>query len=544
MKEKQYGNYHRGYEEMPLKRYRLFAIVIILLITGQFFSIPLSTSSPSFDYSLLLQNDELQLVPGKNTTGTLFVNQSGNNTGIVSLQGNWVENTPVGISCSIQPTTGVTPFGCTITFQSSILSNPGLYTYKISAQSEGNNHSIDIHLNVTTDLTVQLFTDKAEYGKGQQIHLYGNATTFDDNIVDSGDVIISIVNAKKSVSFTTQIQNDSYEFFYPISYGDTEGVWTVQTRVIDTNGHVGIESRSITISTPPEIMRFAVDFYSPPNKAIYQRGDAFDISVYVTENLQSVRNATTFCTLPSLVTIPLVEYTPGNYKQYYNIPWDAPTGEWYCTVDSEKNISGIVKVGGSALSIIIEPAPLQVTVLEPQTLQFSANSIISFKVEVRYLDNSLMKTGTVLLSTSQGNITLQNENNGMYTTNISVTSQDIGSQVFEINAQDLFENKGEIKKIFLITSETQSTIILILIPLLAAGICGIICFVFIGKMYKSRRLKTIQEEMIETKRLQEEAAKKYYKEGSISKEIYEALIYEHTQRYAHLQKEERKIKHK
>lgn len=529
---------------MPVKRYRIFVFAIMLLSVGQFFFIPLSTSSPSFDYSLLLQNDELQLVPGKNITITLLVNQSGNNIGIVSLQGNWVENTPAGISSSIQPTTGVTPFRCTITFQSSILSNPGIYTYKISAQSEGSNHSIDIHLTVTTDLTVQLFTDKAEYVKGQQIHLYGNATTFDDDIVDSGDVIISIANAKKNISLRTQIQNDSYEFFIPISYGDTEGVWTVQTRVIDIEGHVGIESKSITISTPPTIMRFAVDFYSPPNKAIYQRGDTFDISVYVTENLQSVRNATTLCTLPSLVTIPLVEYEPGNYKQNYSIPWDAPLGEWFCTVDSIKNFSGITKAGGSALTIIIEPAPLQVTILEPQTLQFSANSIISFKVEVRYLDNSLMKTGTVQLGTSQGNITLQNENNGMYTTNISVTAQDIGSQVFEINAQDSFENKGEIKKIFLITSEAQSTIILILIPLLSAGICGIIGFVFIGRTYKSRRLKTIQEEMIETKRLQEEAATKYYKEGSISKEIYEALIYEHIQHYAHLQKEERKIKHK
>jgi len=516
----------------------------MLLTTGQFFFAPLSIPSPIYDYSLLLQNDELELVPGKNISVAFFVNESGNMTGIVSLQGKWVENTPTGVSSSIQPTTGVTPFRSLITFQSSILSNPGVYIYRISVQSETSNQSIDIHLNMTTDLTVQLFTDKAEYAKGQQIHLYGNATTFEENIVDSGDVIISIANAKKNILLTTQIQNDSYEMFYPISYGDTEGVWTVQIRVININGHIGIVSKSIIITTPPTIMRFAVDFYSPPNTAIYQRGDMFDISVYVTENLQSVRNATTFCTLPSLVTIPLIEYASGNYKQNYIIPWDAPTGEWFCTVDCIKNISGQVKTGGSALSIIIEPAPLQVTVLEPQTLQFSANSIIPFKVEIRYLDNSLMKTGTVLLRTSQGNITLQNENNGMYTTNISVTAQDVGSQVFEINAWDLFENKGEIKKIFLITSETQSTIILILIPLLAVGICGIIGFVFIGKMYRSRRVKTIREEMIETKRLQEEAAKKYYKEGSISKEIYEALIYEHTQRYAHLQKEERKITRK
>ena len=533
--------FSEGFEEIIVKRHRLFTLIIILLSAGIIFFIPLSLSSQSFDYSVQIQNDEVQLIPGKNVSVTLFINQSENLTGIVTLQGKWVENTPEGISITIQPTTGLTPFTSIITFRSSILANLGLYTYQICAQSEGINHTTDIHINVTTDLTVMLFTDKDEYLKGQQIHLYGNATTFNDDIVDSGNVIISIANGKKNISITTQIQNDSFDYFYPISYGDDEGLWTIRARVVDNNGHVGIQSKYLTVSLPPDIMRFAVDFYSPPNNAIYQRGDTFDISVYVTENLQSVRNATTLCTLPSLVTIPLLEYSPGNYKQNYTIAWDAPIGEWFFTVESTKNVSGVLKAGGGALSITIEPAPLQLTILEPTTLQFSSNSMISFKVEVRYLDSTLMKTGAVLAVTPHGNITLQNENNGVYTANITVTNQDIGSQVFEISAKDLFGNAGVVKKSILITSETQSTILVTLIPLFAASLCGIIGFVFIRRIYRFERLKSIQEEMIETQRLQEEAAKKYYKEGSISKEIYEALIYEHTQRYAHLQKEERKI---
>jgi len=536
--------YSKGFEEMQVKKHRLFTFIIILLSTSLIFFIPHSLSSSSFDYSVLIQNDEIQLIPGQNVTAALFINQSENATGIVTLEGKWIENTPAGIIVTIQPTTGLTPFTSTITFRSSILTNPDLYTYQIYGQSEGINHTTEIHINVTTDLMVTLHTDKDQYIKGQQINLYGKATTLNFDTIDSGDVIISIANGKNNISITTQILNGSFNYLYPISYGDNDGVWTITARVVDTKGHIGIQSKDLTVSLPPDIMRFVVDFYSPPNNAVYQRGDSFDISVFVTENVQSVRNATTLCRLQSLETIPLIEYSPGNYKQKYLIPWDAPIGDWSFTVECIKNSSGIMEAGGNALSIIIEPAPLQLTILEPQTLQFPTDSKISFKVEVRYLDSTLMKTGTVLIATPHGNISLQNENNGMYTTNITVTGQDIGSQVFDISAKDLFGNEGGAKKILLIFSETQSSILVIVIPLFTAALCGLIGLVLIRRIYRSQRLKSIQDEMIETQRLQEEAVKKYYKEGSISKEVYEALIFEHTQRYAHLQKEERKIIHK
>jgi hypothetical protein len=529
---------------MHVKRYRLSMFIIILLSASLIFSIPHSVSTSSFDYSVLIQYDEIQLIPGKNMSVPLFINQTENATGIVTLQGKWIENTPKGIIVTLQPTTGLTPFTSTVTFRSSILANPGLYTYQICGQSEGINHTTAIHINITTDLTVTLCTNKNQYFNGQQINLYGNATSLTEEIIDSGDVILSIANGKYNISITTQIQNGSFNYLYPISYGDKDGVWTIKARVVDTKGHIGIQSKDLTVSLPPDIMRFVIDFYSPPNNAVYQRGDSFDISVFVTENLQSVRNATTLCRLPSLETIPLIEYSPGNYKQKYIIPWDAPIGEWSFTVECIKNSSGIIEAGGNALSISIEPAPLQLTILEPQTLQFPTDSKISFKVEVRYLDATLMKTGTVRIATSHGNISLQNENNGIYTTNVTVTGQDIGSQVFEISAMDLFGNEGSTKKILLISSETQSSILVIVIPLFTAALCGLIGLVLIKRIYRSQRLKSLQDEMMETQRLQEEAVKKYYKEGSISKEIYDALIFEHTQRYAHLQKEERKITHK
>jgi hypothetical protein len=79
------------------------------------------------------------------------------------------------------------------------------------------------------------------------------------------------------------------------------------------------------------------------------------------------------------------------------------------------------------------------------------------------------------------------------------------------------------------------------IPFLAACACCIIGVVSIRRFYRGQHLRSIQEELKATRQLKEETGKKYYVEGSISKEIYEALMYEHVQRYSQLQKEERKI---
>jgi hypothetical protein len=53
-------------------------------------------------------------------------------------------------------------------------------------------------------------------------------------------------------------------------------------------------------------------------------------------------------------------------------------------------------------------------------------------------------------------------------------------------------------------------------------------------------LETIRAEKKHIARLQTEAAKKYFKEGSISRETYDSLMQEHARRLADLDKEERK----
>lgn len=491
-----------------------------------------------------MQNKTVTLLPGSSETLPLFINQTGNVKGTVSLQGKWVNTMPEEITVNILPATGTTPFSSTIIIHSLVTATPGLYTYQIKVSAGAVNHSLYLHINMTTNLEVSLHTDRDHYLKGQTIHLFGNATTTNGYRLNSGDVMVFIATGERNISLTTHIQNYSYEYFYPISYGDDEGQWTIQVIVVNADTHVGIQTAHITVSLPPGIIRYTVDFYSPPNNAIYRRGDSFSISVYVAENSHGVPNATTLCTLPSLETIPLLEYSLGNYKQNYTIPWDAPLGQMFFTIESTKNISGALKAGGGTLSITVEPAPLQLTVVRPTISQGLAPSIIPLEVKVRYPDNTSMKTGDVIAVTPHGNVTLQNKNNGMYSANISITDQDVGNQVIEINARDSFGNTGTMKNIVVIIPMSHSSIFVSFIPLLAASACCIIGVICIRRFYKGQHLRSIQEEMKATQQLKEETGKKYYVEGSISKEIYDALMYEHVQRYSQLQKEERKILNK
>ena len=53
-------------------------------------------------------------------------------------------------------------------------------------------------------------------------------------------------------------------------------------------------------------------------------------------------------------------------------------------------------------------------------------------------------------------------------------------------------------------------------------------------------MQDVQEEIEEVKRLQDEAAEKYYKKGSISRQAYDMLRKEHTERLTELQGGEKK----
>ena len=499
-----------------------------------------SEASSSFDFSLQLHNDIISVNSSANTTVGMNINLSSGVAGTVSLEGEWIDVTPEGVSVTMQRVQGVPPFLCNLTFQSSNITQSGIYTYNLIARSDDIVHSIRLYVNISSTLVVTLSTNASRYLKGQNIVIFGNATTIQNTSVQSGNVSITITNQNGCSTVYTYLQNNSFNYSYPISYGDPEGTWTIYAQIVDTQGNQGIQSKQVSVSLPSSIVRYAVTFFSPSDHAIYHRGDTICISVFVSEDSASVQNANTTLILPSLETISLVEYADGNYKHEYTLPINTTANELYLTVESRKNDSGSLKVGGSSLPIIVQPASLKLTVLEPVTSEFLLHSTIILRVKAQYLDNTTMQTGSISAVTPNGTISLYRDDNDTYVGNISVSSQSVGNHLIEIQALDSYGNSGSTKKIIFIFIEQQSTFLPLLLSIIAVCIIVSISIFFILRFYSSQRSKSIQEEMAEIQALQDAARKKYYQEGSISKDTYEALIQEHVQRYAHLQKELRK----
>jgi hypothetical protein len=69
---------------------------------------------------------------------------------------------------------------------------------------------------------------------------------------------------------------------------------------------------------------------------------------------------------------------------------------------------------------------------------------------------------------------------------------------------------------------------------------GVSAAVLTRKQIGSAKLETIRAEKKHIAKLKTEAARKYFKEGSISRETYDSLMHEHARRMGELDKEERK----
>ena len=140
---------------------------------------------------------------------------------------------------------------------------------------------------------------------------------------------------------------------------------------------------------------------------------------------------------------------------------------------------------------------------------------------------------------------LLEQSNGIYTVNYTILSENKGGFIIEISAFDQFSNNASTTKIIQIIHKKESSFPLTtILAIIAVLIIVIFVAYFLQKRFSILRLQDVQEELKEVQRLQNEAVKNYYKKGSISRETYDMLRKEHSERLAELKREMRKKKKK
>ena len=386
-----------------------------------------------------------------------------------------------------------------------------------------------------SDIILILYTDNENYEKGQCIKIFGNITKISNEVNILNEMKITLRQGDWARYIKTNLQNNSYEYIYNISFGDPEGIWNVTAEVENNQGQNISCSKNVNVSIPSDIIRYKVVWFSPSNEAIYYRGSTFDISVFITENEIGVSNASTYCVMPSMEKVKLNEIKPGYYMLSYFIPWDSEIGLCCISVECTKEIESSIIAGGSNILIQIQPAALKLKIINDSTDEYVFGEPIQFRIHLMYPDKSNVENATVKLKIGNENLTFNSEGKGLYFIDCTEAIKNIGTYIIEFSASDPYGNSASATQIIYIVNKQTSEFPFyqILTFLLVIIICVLIV-IFIKKRFIILRSKDIENEINEIKRLQNETATNYYVKGSISRETYDMLQREYAQRLSEL----------
>jgi len=502
-------------------------------------------SSSDYNLTINLEKDEITLQTNDSITVKIYVNDTSNTSQNITLYGDWIGNdNAFNISTSFSKTTGITPFISNITFNLSD-SKIGEYIFNIKAENENITQNCSIHVYVIYDYLLNLKTDNKSYKKGDKIVIDGNITTNAPyNKILADNIAISLQHRNWRRFASVSLQNNSYSLSYNISYGDPEGVWNITAKIFDNQGNIFDRIITVNVSMPADVIRYKVLVLSPPEKAVYKRGDTLKISVFVSENDIGVKNATTVCMLPNMERIFLTEIKQGYYQQSYKIQSDSYIGLWHLSIDSVNNSEENTIAGGSNTSIIVKPLKLFINLLEPSLHNYKLGDNIELKINLTYSNNTYVKNAIVTVDIFNKKIELINQDDGRYSINYTIIDEDIGRWIITISASDYHGNNASITQVIQLIEEKQSVIpFMTIFILIFSIIIFTIILLFLRKYFNKQSFKDIHSEIKEIKRLQGEVAINYFRKGSISRKTYDSLMKENTIRLTELNKEISKTKY-
>lgn len=396
-------------------------------------------------------------------------------------------------------------------------------------------------------LTVTLVSDNDNYLRGETIQISGTVKDSLNKPVTSGTVTVQFLYGEWSQKSTVQIVNGSYSDNYYISYGNPTGVWTITASATDDLGDTGTKSKNIAVASPDNDV-YRVKFTSPDNHISYSRGRTLTISTTITDNEDAnVDGAdSVFANSPSGENIPLSEKGGGVYENTYTIKFNDPAENWSLSVEGRKTTDNTFRAGGVYLNIQVVPATLQVELQSPTQATSEARKSVEVRVKVSYpFDGGAVEGATVSVNDPEGgSLTPMHQGGGIYRT--TYTPQSPADWTMQVQAEDSYGNSGE-----------KSSLIHIIEPRVPGfleqywwAILSVALAIVLASVYRGRekrlalKLADVQREIKEIPRLKKEAAIKYFKNGTISRNAYDGLIKRYDARMDVLKKQDAALRGK
>jgi len=463
--------------------------------------------------------------------------------GIVSLSGGWIGSAPLGVTTTFSHVTDLPPFDSILSISTSNQASSGKYTYKITATGGGISDWIYISLEIKTNLTLTLQSDKTTYEKGQEIHLSGTAHDPNGNAVKSGMVTLNFSTGTWSEQITCNVTNGFFQTKYFVTFDKFEGNWVVSGTAIDSLGHqTTIATQiNIVITIPETYKYYTITVISPLPGQVYKRGEEVSFTVSIVENETKIREATVSIQSPDGAKIFLSEISPGLYTKSYKLKMNSKLGNWSVYIAGSTGENEMFKAGFSYIPIKVEPTQLSLEIIEPTTRSFETGEKITLLVKLFYLEGSPVEEGIVSITKTDGTIlNFKKSGNGLYTTGYTVTDEDLGYLNMEISATDVYGNLGVTKGTTFAIIPMQVSSYFVRYWWITSGILiGLIVALGIVTRDVSRtvRLRNFKREVIELSRLKKDKAIEYFITGSISRETYDNLLQEYESKLAKLEKQ-------
>jgi hypothetical protein len=492
----------------------------------------------------------LQLMRSDTATSTVSVNYLLGKKETISLSGSWIDTAPVDVVASLSSGSGLPPFSSTARFTTGKNAVAGSFTYRVTGAGGGLARTDDITVTVITNLTLTLVTDNTRYEKGQKIGISGTAKDPKSNQVENGIATITLKSDNWIDQVVTQITDGAYAENYYITFDKPDGDWTISTSAVDDRGNFGISTENVTVSVsiPEAWKNYTITFLSPVPGAVYSRGSEVTVTVQITDGTEKISGAGVTLATPSGGTISLTEGSPGIYSSTYVLRWDDPVGGWAISVLGEKTVQGVYKAGTASISLNIEPAVLELELLEPSQRTFEVGDKMGLKVRVKYSDGSPVDGAIVVADSFNGeNITLMSERDGIYEGIYSVSSDGLGEWGLTVSAFDAFGNSGTSSGVTpsfkeLSPSSYPLRYWWITTPLVVA--CALIPIPTVTRKLRVRKLKLMNSEIRATEKLRKELPERYFLKGAISRETYDSLMRQSLEKLMKLKKEVGKLQKK
>ncbi|HHF59266.1 MAG TPA: DUF2341 domain-containing protein, partial [Thermoplasmatales archaeon] len=178
-------------------------------------------------FSLYCYPQEVTLTRSDSEEITLSVEFDQGALDTVALSGGWEGESPEGVTVRILTPSGTPPYQSTIIVTTSDSAEKGTFVYRITGEGSGLERIIDIRINVLTDLSLEVTTDKETYEKGDRIKIYGSVKDPFGDAVGEGSVKISIFDGEQKHDISASISDGTFSASYYITFDRPEGEWRI-----------------------------------------------------------------------------------------------------------------------------------------------------------------------------------------------------------------------------------------------------------------------------------------------------------------------------